>query len=153
MTLMTKIVMSKSVIAIQADADLASAYKMMKDKKFRHLPVVDKNHHLIGIISSRDLVEFDSNSSVRDFMSSPVATAAIDTPLGEVTQLMIDKKISALVVMKNENIVGIITTEDLLRVLKIYLSGHSQPPQEKFNWKDNSPVGDVLLGLEQMGFA
>jgi CBS domain-containing protein len=151
-SLLTDLVMSKEVVSVSPDADLASVFKKMKEHKFRHMPVVDKNNKLIGIISNRDLVEFGTGAVVRDYMSSPVATAAIDTPLGEVTQRMIDKKISALVVVKEKSVVGIITTEDLLRVLKVFLRSHSAPPESAFKFHHQTPIADVIWSLNEMGY-
>ena len=48
--------MTDRVISIDADATLPAAAKIMHDKKIHRLPVVDKNHHPIGIITQSDIV-------------------------------------------------------------------------------------------------
>ncbi len=126
----TKNLMHKNVITIKPDESLLDAYKIMKDKNIRHLPVVDINLRPIGILSDRDiqraminkkLSEFQIEShlpgdiTVSDFMSWPVYTIDHETSLSHAAKILIQQKVSCLVVENsNGQICGILTTEDLL---------------------------------------
>jgi acetoin utilization protein AcuB len=126
----TKNLMHKNVITIKPDESLLDAYKIMKDKNIRHLPVVDINLRPIGILSDRDiqraminkkLSEFQIEShlpgdiTVSDFMSWPVYTIGHETSLSHAAKILIQQKVSCLVVENsNGQICGILTTEDLL---------------------------------------
>lgn len=133
-------VMSKKVIHIGWDAPVAQAFREMQEHRLRHLPVLDHNSNLVGIISDRDIqramkselkweetlhakvpnfdsVEFDPDAKVRHYMSWPVKTVERTADLRSVAGLMVTDKISAVLVVSGEHPVGIVTTEDLLKVL------------------------------------
>lgn len=151
MNLSANLVMSRSVVSVRPEDDLATAFKKMKDHEVRHLPVIDKDQKLVGVLSNRDLAEFSTEALVKDYMSAPAVTAAIDTSLGEITQKMIDKKISAVVIVKNDHVIGILTTHDLLMVLRLFLKGPTQPQENAFIWKFTTSIGDVMHGLTHAG--
>ena len=48
-------VMTRNVVTIDKDADISQAQEKMSKHLFRHLPVVDENNHLIGIVTDRDI--------------------------------------------------------------------------------------------------
>lgn len=60
-------------------------------------------------------------------MSSPVRTFDMDTPLKKVVNTMIDEKLSAFIVMKSDEVAGIVTTEDMLLLLSQYLNEEESP--------------------------
>ena len=47
--------MQKDLISVQPDIKLAEAKKLMETHNFRHLPVVDGDGKLIGIVTDRDM--------------------------------------------------------------------------------------------------
>src|SRR4030043_963419 len=49
--------MQRNPITIAPDASFYEARATLRDKGIRHLPVVDKNHHLVGLITDRDIRE------------------------------------------------------------------------------------------------
>lgn len=167
MKLTVKQSMSKSPITVQCEESLVNAYHKMKKESYRHLPVVDEYGDLIGIISDRDFKRamypsrefnqksseslFSKNAKVSDFMSWPVKALTTDSDLTSAVKLMLDEKISAIVVTENGEVIGILTHEDLLRVL----AGYIKQPE---NWKDKtlaalykSPLGHILDMLADAG--
>jgi acetoin utilization protein AcuB len=135
--------MSNGVISVEEGENLLAAYKKMHANRIRHLPVVNHEGNIVGILSDRDInramqshivksknkktsedIDFDPKACVEDYMSWPVKTFNKDRLLKDVAKEMIREKISALLVTDQMNdIVGIITTEDLLRVLIEFLEG------------------------------
>jgi len=98
------------------------ALDMMKELEFRHLPVVEDGR-LIGIISDRDLREVShlpqaSQLMISDIMKKNVYAVRRDAPLKEIVLGMLDRRIgSAIVLNARQEVVGIFTTTDALRVL------------------------------------
>lgn len=127
--------MSKSLITILETEALESAYAVMQKNTIRHLPVVNEEGEVVGILSERDLeramisevsgegsfrnesCQFDPDNIVRDYMSWPVKTVHKDAPLKSVAQKMIKEKVSSYLVTDNSKVLGILTTEDMLKVL------------------------------------
>jgi acetoin utilization protein AcuB len=111
---------------------MQEAHKLMRDEKIRRLPVVDGRGKLIGIITESDLLHASpsdvsslsvwemnyllSKVLVKDIMTREVITAYIDTPLEDAARNMVDNKIGGLPVVKDGEVVGIITETDLFKV-------------------------------------
>lgn len=116
--------MTESIHTIQWGSPMLAAHNLMNEKKIRHLPVVDKSGSIIGILSDRDISRamnprkpgFKKECLVDEYMSWPVATVDQEESLCEVAKKMIEDKISAYVVTNKKNdVVGIVTTEDILK--------------------------------------
>jgi len=124
--------MQKNPITISPDASFYEARAIIRDKGIRHLPVVDKNHHLVGLITDRDIREAapsDATSlsvhelhyllgklKVSAFMTSKnkLITITPETIIEKAVQLMHDHKIGCLPILEGENFIGIITETDVL---------------------------------------
>lgn len=114
------------------------ALKMMREKKVRHLPVVDEEHHVLGIITQRDIKEA-LPSSLHEEPNSPVFEAAVEEvmvknplvghPLDfveEVALTFYESKVGCLPIVSGGKLVGIVTTTDLLYTY-IELTGATEP--------------------------
>ena len=126
----SKRLMKFQIISIAPDASMLDAYKLMFDKKIRHLPVFDRNHKLVGILSERDVeramlvdkkspvsqeISLNSEKLVEDFMSYPVFSVHEQSPIVNVIETIINKKVSAVMVENTSGEwTGIISTDDLL---------------------------------------
>ncbi len=143
-------IMQKEVCSVKADSSLKEAYLLMKGQDIRHLPVVDGEGKVVGIISDRDIqramevnvinefqqeVFLPSKYSVSHFMSWPVYTVRPSTPVEVVAKAMLTEKISAVVVENNEGkLTGILTTTDMLALLVDLLSLDPREASQKSHW-------------------
>ena len=125
--------MSHPVITVHPELPIQEALKRMREEHVRRFPVVDKRGRLIGIVSERDLLHaapsdatslniwevhyLVSKITVEKVMTRKVTTITEDTPLEEAARIMADQKIGALPVMRDGDVVGIITETDLFKVL------------------------------------
>lgn len=129
-------IMSKNLITVLVTTSVAEANEMMKKHKIRHLPVVDAGKKIVGIVSDRDIqrcVRYDKHSQskfldlelsidrdlkVCDVMSWPAASVDASTSVRDVALTMLNSKFSSMIVECSETSrQGIITTDDLLRLL------------------------------------
>ena len=125
--------MSKEVITVDADDTMQNAIYILQEQNIKMLPVMD-GANLVGIITDRDLKKASpsdattldmhellfliSKIKVRDLMKEPVFTARPDDTVEEAAALLLEKKISGLpVIDENNRLVGIITRSDIFRVL------------------------------------
>jgi len=130
--------MSKEIVTVDADDSMQNAIYILQEQNIKMLPVMDDGH-LVGIITDRDLKKASpsdattldmhellfliSKIKVRDLMKKPVYTARPDDTVEEAAALLLEKKISGLPVLdENNRLVGIITRSDIFRVL-LSLSG------------------------------
>src|SRR3990170_1756970 len=124
--------MSQHPILYAPDMSISEALNLMKKEKIRRLPVVDKNGHLVGIVSDKDLLHASPSPAtslsvweitylmgkitVADVMTKQVITVTEDTPVEDAARIMADNKIGGLPVVKDGNVIGIITETDLFRL-------------------------------------
>ena len=115
--------MSHAPITLRNDTDYWKASEIMREKDLHHIPVVNENDKIVGILTRRDLriaaMHFgEAHVEVSEVMHSPVVTIAPDEPLAEAAQQMVDNRFGGLPVLDdNDRIVGILTEPDLLRAL------------------------------------
>lgn len=120
MQITAKDLMTKKLVTISQKATLDQAEKLMLEKRFRHLPVVDEENCVVGIISDRDVQNFSYavNTSVEFFMTTPVLYIEQNCPLSTAIYKMLENKISCLIVtVDDDEVGGLITTDDLLLYL------------------------------------
>ncbi len=115
--------MSHAPITVRADTDYWEASRIMQEKELHHIPVVNENEKVVGILTLRDLktaaMHFGgAHVEVSEVMHSPVVTVAPGESLAEAARQMVDNRIGGLPVLDaNGQIVGILTETDLLRAL------------------------------------
>jgi IMP dehydrogenase len=106
-------------IVISPDACVGDALKLMADNHIGGIPVVDDRHHLIGIITNRDL-RFVENlgTPIRDIMTKEnLITIHDGADLGSATELLKIYKIEKLpVVDKNFKLIGLLTFKDITKI-------------------------------------
>ncbi len=121
--------MSTAVITMKESDTLSAAQIEMQMAEIRHLPVVDKKGHVVGVLSDRDilrnLTKIDGKPTpVTQIMSRRVRTVRPSMPAAEAATLLIEHKFGCLpVVGDDEQIVGIITDTDFLRIAEQALRG------------------------------
>ncbi len=120
--------MTKSPVIIGSDDRLSEAREKMLRGRFRRLPVVSDGK-LVGIVTDRDLrahIGYLERIKVNGVMTEKVRTVNPSTTLEEAAQTMLKLQIGGLPVVENGQLVGIITTSD---VMKAFLDtmGASQP--------------------------
>lgn len=125
--------MSKNPITIAPETTHKQATEIMREHHIHHLPVVDKNGNLVGIVVEEDLLSAQpspattlsiyeihgllSKLQIRQIMGHPVQTVTPDCPLEEAARLMLKHDIGCLPVMEEQKIVGIITDTDIFQSL------------------------------------
>jgi len=120
-------VMSYNVITIPSSTSLAEARKIMDFHRLRRVPVVDRSK-LVGIVS-RDSLEKAGPSklttfsiheiaylldklTVKEVMHKDLFTVSPDTTVEEAVTLAQEKQVGSVLVVENERLVGIATTND-----------------------------------------
>ena len=120
--------MIHQVISISAESSLKAALDLMFAEDIHHLPVLDFNGRLVGIISDRDLLidaTKDQNGKIRtpellvsDVMTTRVITASPDDSLRTAVRIMLDRRIHSVpVVDRDKKLVGMVTSSDVMRLV------------------------------------
>ena len=122
--------MTPDPVTISPDTPVLEAIKLLKEKGFRRLPIVEGGK-LVGIVTDKDLKDampakattlsvwelnyLLSKLTVSEVMAKPVITVQADEPLEEAALLMEEYKVGGLPVLEGDRLVGMITITDVLR--------------------------------------
>jgi acetoin utilization protein AcuB len=127
--------MTHKPITIRPESDPMVAISLLTAGKFRHLPVMESDGSLVGIVDRADLELFlakagspgyiKRNHRVEQLMKRNVITVRPDCPLEEAASLMVQHKIGSLPVLEAGKLVGIITETDIFKRLAAILGGGS----------------------------
>lgn len=125
--------MTKNVVAIDTDASMQDAVRLLRKNNIRRLPVM-KRGKLVGIVTNLDISRESASQAtmlainelnyliekirVKEIMTSKDIQTVSPTDTVEAAALkMLEKKIGGLPVMDNGKLVGIITESDIFEVL------------------------------------
>jgi len=116
-----KSVMSSPAITISPEASIEEAARILIENEINHLPVVNERGELIGIVTSWDIAKAVARGKVgkvEDIMTRKVITTTMEEPIEIAARKMEQHEISALpVVDKDNKVVGIVSSEDLSKLL------------------------------------
>lgn len=130
-------VMTKNPVFVHPDLPVAEARALMEREHIGHLPVLDKNNRLAGVVAKKDLLKAGpspatsldmyeisyllSKLKIEKIMERQVITVEENEVVEEAARIMADRDIGCLPVMRGSGspgalLVGIITDTDLFRV-------------------------------------
>jgi acetoin utilization protein AcuB len=131
-------IMKTKIVTVTPTVSIAETMRLMETKKIRHIPVIDAEQQLVGIVTLSDIRDaapsiFRANEHVED-MQNPVDTimkkdVITGHPLDfveEIAAVFYEHKIGCLPITNDGKLVGIVTETDLLRTL-VELTGAHQP--------------------------
>jgi len=124
--------MTHNVVTVAKDATILHVRNLLREKDINQVPVVD-GKKVIGVITDGDIRENSaspastlsihelnyllSEMKAGDIMTRNPVTVSPDTPVEEAAKILNEKGIGCLPVVQNDELVGIITTCDMLNVL------------------------------------
>jgi CBS domain-containing membrane protein len=122
--------MSPSVKTLGLNDKLSVADELMQTERIRHLPIVNEDGRVVGIVSQRDLffnalvqaLGFGSTSHdrilssilVKEVMTENVVTTTPEALVTDAARVMVDRKIGCLPVIQNDALVGILSESDIV---------------------------------------
>lgn len=131
--LLVRDLMTAEPVTLGPDDDLLSLYDLMDSRHVRHVPVVDEDGELVGLVSHRDLLrsalgqEVDLPVSLQrdmlrgiriaEIMTEDIETIEEDRDIREAAQIMLENKYGCLPVVDDGRLVGILTESDFVRKL------------------------------------
>ncbi|MEZ5765605.1 MAG: CBS domain-containing protein [Xanthobacteraceae bacterium] len=164
-------IMTPRLTTVRIDTPIAKAAELMLEKRVSGLPVVDAKGHLVGIVSEGDFLrrgeigtrhrrsgwleffvgpgklasEFvkEEGRTVGDVMTRDPVTIAEDATLEDIVQIMEQKGIKRLPVLRNGDLIGIVTRANLLQAVANLARDASQPSTD-----DDTLRKEILNAIE-----
>ena len=125
--------MTPNPICGHPEMSVVEAQQLMRENNIRHLPILDDDKKLVGLVTQRSLLKaLPSDISrftrfevtyllgrikVRHVMVKDVITVEENVAIEEAARIMADRRIGCLPVMRGEELIGIITDNDLFNVM------------------------------------
>lgn len=120
--------MTRQPLRIKSDSSVTAALALLAMGDVRHLPVVDDNDHVIGMLSERDVIglltpsvanlaeEFEKATKlqVAEFMNADAVVLEPEDELNDAIQMFLEHKFGAFPVVKGDKLVGILSYLDVL---------------------------------------
>jgi len=126
-------VMTRDPKTLGRNDQLSLADDLMQQERIRHLPVLDEDGELVGIVSQRDMFRgalaralgYGETAQrrmlgmlvVKEVMSTQLVTVGPEAPIADAARTMVDRKIGCLPVVEGGKLVGILTESDFVEVL------------------------------------
>jgi CBS domain-containing protein len=143
-------IMRREVVTVTVGEKLDLTQDIMNLGRVRHLPVLDEDQRVIGIVSHRDLLaaamtevlDFDAKSrraflrsiEVGGVMAKDVVTVGPDATLAEVARILVQRKIGCVpVVATTGELLGLVTESDLLATAFLDGDVKFEPESKKEN--------------------
>lgn len=131
--LLVRDLMTEDVVALKPHDTLATLRDLMYERRIRHMPIVDGEGRLIGLVSQRDLLRNSlieqvrvpeaveqavlERLEVRDLMTTKIESVRPDADVRVAAQILLDHKIGCVpVVGAGKKLVGILTESDFVRL-------------------------------------
>jgi acetoin utilization protein AcuB len=134
--------MSKNPYTITEDTSVQDALRRMHEVHVRRFPVLDKSGKLVGIVSEKDLLYASPSPAttlsiyeihyllakltVAEVMKRNIISVTEQTPVEDAARIMTDRKIGSLPVVRDKQLVGIITESDLFKLFQELLGARKQ---------------------------
>ena len=146
--------MTRNPVTVAPKAMLSTARDKMTAGKFRHVPVV-QDGVLVGILTDRDLRQYvgvEERTRIEAAMTETPLTIPPTLTVEEATQLLLKHQISGLPVLESGQLVGIITTSDILHAF-LELTGATTENSLRVNIaaKTGATLTDAAQVLTQAG--
>ena len=126
-------IMSSPVTTLTPETSILEAWRLFRAKRYRHIPVVDSEGRLVGIVADRDLLRYaavngrippfdehsvEAQTAIATLMKPRVLTATPDTEIRQIARVLIEQHIGAMPIMDYQGrLRGIVTRSDILRAL------------------------------------
>ena len=123
--------MSTDLFTLGKDDNLKTVEDIMKWRAIRHIPVVDEENHVVGLVTQRDLLKYsisgfanvgedekdtlNKSIPVASIMKTDIQTIQPNTSLQDAAKMMLKYKFGCLLITENEKLVGIITEADFMK--------------------------------------
>ncbi|PTM11913.1 MAG: CBS domain-containing protein [Bacteroidetes bacterium] len=109
--------MSSDIFSVEEKDSIELVINIMKWKNIHHMPVINSNTELVGLITMKDVDMYFKNKqalkeTVKDFMTKELITTHEFETIENAKEIMKNNNINSLPVVKNNKLIGILTIND-----------------------------------------
>ncbi len=117
-----KKIMTTDVVTVDEHTPVYAAIRLLVEHNITGLPVIDGEHHLVGIISEKDLLGALYNSRIREstvgaMMTREVTTFREDSDLIDICEAMIAGNFRRVPIVNKGKLVGLVSRRDIIKFI------------------------------------
>lgn len=128
--------MSTEVFTLSKDDTLKTLHDVFDHETIRHVPIIDENRQVVGLVSQRDFLKYAvsnfvhiskhdidslySKTRISEIMGRKVTTVSSETPVSVAGATMLKNKYGCLPVVDQDRLVGILTESDFVEAFVSY---------------------------------
>lgn len=122
-------IMTTEVTTVQPTCSVREVALLLRDHRYRHVPIVSMDGGIVGLLSDRDVLKYQTSSKQREnteelvsrIMVSEVLVATTDTLIRDAARTRFEERIGCLPIVDERSwLVGIVTRSDIMRALIIH---------------------------------
>jgi len=126
-------IMTAPVVTLYQQTTITQAWKLFRERRFRHVPVITQDRKIYGILSDRDLLRYaaisgkvppydastpEATTGIDSLIKTRVVTASEDTEIRQIARILFEQRIGVMPIVSESGVLnGIITRSDILRTL------------------------------------
>jgi CBS domain-containing protein len=141
-TLLVEHAVEPAQYRVYADTPLSEVIDLMVRRGIRAVPVVGERYEVLGIITTGDALSQilkeapsdkigtdgpDGPMTARDVMTRSVLCVSETQPLSDAARMMVSRKVEQLPVVRDGELIGLITRDAILRAMHAGLSNNDEP--------------------------
>jgi CBS domain-containing protein len=118
-------IMSSPVVTVEGEVNVRDGALLMTDKRIGSIVITERGQP-VGIVTERDMLERvvsicrdPCETRMKDIMSSPLISTSPDTNILDAMRRMRENRISRLLVMEKDRLIGIVSERDVIRAVSI----------------------------------
>lgn len=113
--------MTSKVLVVHPETKAREALKLLIDNRISGLPVVDKDHKIVGVLSEKDLLQVFSSTEksieVRSLMTPRPITFSVDAQLVDIFDCLMAKDFRRVLIHEKKKLVGVVSRSDLMPII------------------------------------
>jgi CBS domain-containing protein len=106
-------IMTRHVYTTTPETTIREAAHVLAERHISGMPVVDPAGTIIGMLTEADIIS-KQGERVEDIMSREIISVSVETPVGEIAQLLSQKKIKRVPVLTDGRLVGLVSRADIV---------------------------------------
>lgn len=118
-------IMSSPVVTVEGEVNVRDGALLMTDKRIGSIVITERGKP-VGIVTERDMLERvvslcrdPCETRMNDIMSSPLISTSPDTNILDAMRRMRENRISRLLVMEKDKLIGVVSERDVIRAVSI----------------------------------
>ncbi|MCD4781525.1 MAG: CBS domain-containing protein [Candidatus Omnitrophica bacterium] len=128
--MLAKDIMTTQVLTVLPSILIKDAIKLLVEIEISGLIVTDENNEIFGVLSGKDLiVAYDFlgqvKAPIRDYVNRDVISVPQDTPIKEISHILIQKNILRVPIVEDKKVLGVVSRRDILRYILNQVQSHT----------------------------